>query len=60
MGLLDFVNYNNCITNLTSSIQKHYNLTPNYKTNELIDSLLQEKDYENYFIDYTGGVESIS
>ena len=38
MGLLDFVNYDNCITNLTSSIQKYYNLTPNYKTNELIDS----------------------
>ena len=50
MGLLDFVNYDNCITNLTSSIQKHYKLTPNYKTNELIDSLLAEKDYDNVIV----------
>ena len=50
MGLLDFVNYDNCITNLTSSIQKHYGLKPNYKTNELVDKLLSEKEYENIII----------
>lgn len=44
------IDYNNCITNLTSSIQKYFNVTPNYKTNELIDKYLQEKDYENVIV----------
>lgn len=47
---ISYVNYNNCITNLTSSIQKHFSLTPNYKTNELIDKLLVQKDYENVIV----------
>lgn len=50
MSDFKYVDYNNCITNLTSSIQKHYGLTPNYKTNELIDNLLSEKDYDNVII----------
>ena len=44
------IDYNNCITNLTSSIQKYFNVTPYYKTNELIDKYLQEKDYENVIV----------
>lgn len=50
MDLKKLTNYDNCITNLTSSIAKHYGLTPFYKTNEIIDKLLQEKDYENIIV----------
>ena len=50
MSIFDIINYDNCITNLTSSIQKHYGLIPNYKTNEIADKLLAEKDYENIII----------
>lgn len=50
MSIYKNINYDNCITNLTSSIQKYYGLTPNYKTNELIDNFLQEKEYENVII----------
>ncbi len=45
-----YVDYDNCITNLTSSIQKHFHLLPNYKTNAIIDELLAEKDYQNVII----------
>lgn len=47
MSVFDNINYDNCITNLTSSIQKHFNLTPNYKTNEIIDSYLSKRIYKN-------------
>lgn len=47
MSVFDHIDYNNCITNLTSSIQKHFNMTPFYKTNEIVDSLLAKKDYKN-------------
>ena len=50
MSVFDIINYDNCITNLTSSIQKHYGLKPNYKTNEIIDKLLEEKEYDNVII----------
>ena len=50
MKVLKSINYDNCITNLTSSIQKHYGIKPNYKTNPLIDELLSEKDYDNIII----------
>ena len=43
------VDYDNCVTNLTSSIQKHYGLEPYYKTNDIIDKYL-EKDYDNVII----------
>jgi len=50
MDFIKNINYDDCITNLTSSIQKHFGLTPNYKTNPLVDSLLQEKDYDNIIV----------
>ena len=50
MEIFKNINYDNCITNLTSSVQKYYGLEPNYKTNELIDNLLAEKEYENVII----------
>ena len=50
--MVDFkiIDYDNCITNVTSSIQKYYNLTPNYKTNPVLDNILKEKEYQNVFI----------
>lgn len=45
--MIQYTDYNNCITNLTSSIQKHFQIVPNYQTNPLIDKILQEKDYQN-------------
>ena len=50
MSVFDFIDYDNCITNLTSSIQKHFGLKPNYKTNQIIDKLLSEKEYENVIV----------
>lgn len=50
MSVFDNINYENCITNLTSSIQKYYGLKPNYKTNKLIDNLLAKKEYENVIV----------
>ena len=47
MKVLENINYSNCITNLTSSIQKHFGIQPNYSTNKVIDDLLLEKDYQN-------------
>lgn len=50
MSVIKNINYNNCITNLTSSIQKHFGIKPNYSTNPIIDNLLEEKDYQNVII----------
>ena len=50
MKVLKEINYENCITNLTSSIQKYYNIKPNYKTNEIIDKYLSEKKYDNVIV----------
>lgn len=50
MGVKDIINYRNCITNLTSSIQKHFGIKPNYSTNPIIDNLLKEKDYQNVIV----------
>ena len=50
MKKIQYVDYDNCITNLTSSIQKYYGLKPNFKTNTLIDQKLQEKEYQNVII----------
>ena len=47
MDTFKHIDYDNCITNLTSSIEKHFNLNPTYKTNKIVDELLLEKDYEN-------------
>ena len=44
MDTFKHIDYDNCITNLTSSIEKHFNLPPHYKTNKVIDDLLIEKD----------------
>ena len=44
------VDYDNCITNLTSSIQKYYGMTPNYKTNDIVDDYLSKNDYDNVII----------
>lgn len=46
-NLFKNIDYDNCITNITSSIQKFYHLKPNYKTNEQLDRILSEKDYDN-------------
>ena len=50
MKVLENINYSNCITNLTSSIQKHFGIKPNYSTNKIIDELLLEKDYQNIIV----------
>lgn len=50
MSVFDIINYDNCITNLTSSIQKHFGIKVNYKTNPIIDNLLSEKDYQNIIV----------
>lgn len=44
------IDYSNCITNLTSSIQKYYGLKPNYKTINIVDKLLNEKEYKNVIV----------
>lgn len=58
MNYFDNIDYNNCITNLTSSIQKHFNIKPNYQTNAIIDKLLLEKDYENIIVFVFDGMGS--
>lgn len=58
MNYFDNIDYDNCITNITSSIQKHFNLKPNYKTNAIIDNLLLEKDYDNVIIFVFDGMGS--
>ena len=50
MSVFKIINYDNCITNLTSSIQKHFGIKPNYQTNPIIDKELSEKDYENVIV----------
>ena len=50
MSVFDNINYDNCITNLTSSLQKHFGIKVNYKTNPIIDDLLKEKDYQNIIV----------
>lgn len=50
MDTFKHIDYDNCITNLTSSIEKHFNLPPHYKTNKVVDDLLIEKDYENVIL----------
>ena len=60
MSVINNINYKNCITNLTSSIQKHFGIKPNYSTNPIIDNLLLEKDYQNVIVfvfDGMGGVK---
>ena len=46
----DIINYNNCITNLTSSIEKHFGIKANYQSNPIIDAYLKEKDYQNVIV----------
>lgn len=50
MKEIKYVDYNNCITNLTSSIQKYYGLEPYYQTNALIDQKLANKKYQNIIL----------
>ena len=49
------INYDDCITNITSSIEKYYHrfyndINPSYKTNKIIDSYLDNKEYKNVII----------
>ena len=50
MADFSIIDYDNCITNLTSSIQKYYGLEPNYKTLEALDKVMENKDYDNVVI----------
>lgn len=44
------IDYTNCITNFTSSIEKHYGLKPSYNTMPALDKILAEKKYRNIAI----------
>lgn len=44
------IDYDHCITNLTSSIQAYYGLKPNYKTNSIADEYLAQKEYQNVIV----------
>ena len=49
------INYDDCITNITSSIEKYFNrfydnIKPHYKTNKIIDSYLDNNEYKNIII----------
>ena len=50
MADFSIIDYDNCITNVTSSIQKHFGLEPNYKTLDVLDDILAKKDYDNVVI----------
>lgn len=49
------INYDDCITNITSSIEKYYSrfydgIKPRYNTNKIIDKYLDNKEYKNVII----------
>lgn len=59
MELFKFkINYENCLTNLSCSIKKYYNLPYNHKTIPLIDKILEEKKPENLILILFDGMGS--
>lgn len=42
-----FTNYNNCVTNVTNSILKYYDLETSHSTLKELDDILLEKEYKN-------------
>lgn len=44
------IDYDNCITNLTSSIEQYFGLQPSYKTLKKADNVLCQKEYKNVLI----------
>lgn len=58
MANYNLIDYDNCITNLTSSIEKKFNLVPSYKTLNVADELLKEKDYKNVIVMIFDGMGS--
>lgn len=45
-----YANYENCISNLMSSIQKYYGIKPSHKTLEVADKILSKKQYKNVIV----------
>ena len=52
------INYENCLTNLSSSIRKYFNLPYYHKTIPLIDKILEEKKPENLIVMLFDGMGS--
>ena len=51
-------NYNECITNLSNSILKHFNQETHHNTIEYLDNIL-DKDYKNVIVILCDGMGSI-
>lgn len=58
MANFELIDYNHCITNLTSSIEKYFNLEPSYKTLKEVDEALAKKNYKNVIIMVFDGMGS--
>ena len=43
-------NYQECLTNLASSIEKYFDLTPKHNTLPYVDKILEEKKPENVVV----------
>lgn len=46
----DIIDYNHCITNLTSSIEQYFGLKPSYNTLKEADFALSQKEYKNVLV----------
>jgi len=58
MANFELIDYDKCITNLTSSIEKYFHLNPSYKTLKEADEALSKKDYKNVIIMVFDGMGS--
>lgn len=47
---IKFPNYNNCLTNVTSSILKYFDIKPYHNTLSELDNVLKKKDYKNILL----------
>jgi len=45
-----FPNYNNCLTNVTNSILKYFEIEPYHNTLQELDDILEKKNYKNVLL----------
>ena len=56
---IKFPNYNNCLTNVTSSILKYFDIKPYHNTLSELDNVLKKKDYKNILLLLYDGIGTI-
>lgn len=58
MKKIVYQDYDNCLTNLSNSILKHFGIEPFHTTLKVIDDILESKDYENIILILNDGLST--